>query len=165
MCPAIMLVLAVFVAPAVCGGMATRRKVTQTPSSSSWFGFKADLLPRLWILRCAAVHTAASPRLSFSPLLSTSAPFAGTGVDVAVDTRFFVTSGASEAAPLAVTPGRPKIGEIFDEVAATAVADGEREVAVLFCGPSAMGSDVRTECARHSQDNVSFLLHEESFEL
>jgi hypothetical protein len=73
-----------------------------------------------------------------------------------VDTRLFVTSSASGALDtptLPVTPGRPKLREILDEAA------------VVFCGPPAMGADLRAECRRQSHGDFVFLMHEESFEL
>ena len=87
-----------------------------------------------------------------------------------MDTRLFVTSSASGALDtptLPVTPGRPKLREILAEAAAAAAADGnlKQEAAVVFCGPPAMGADLRAECRRQSHGDFVFLMHEESFEL
>jgi hypothetical protein len=114
---------------------------------------------------------ATSPRLSFASLpsaLPSYAPSAAAGAWPAVDTRLFVTSSASGALDtptLPVTPGRPKLREILAEAAAAAAADGEHEAAVVFCGPPAMGADLRAECRRQSHGDFVFLMHEESFEL
>ena len=85
-----------------------------------------------------------------------------------MDMRLFVTNSACSASDppiLPVTPGRPKLREILAETAAAALADGEHEAAVLFCGPPAMCADLRAECRRQSHGNFGFLMHEESFEL
>lgn len=95
-----------------------------------------------------------------------------------IETDVYCTKGDSFAAAASAAPllpfnlhnGRPDMDAILKTLEEVATLNGEYNVAVFGCGPSALLDELQEACRRHSQSiidcgGVNFDLHLETFEL
>lgn len=146
-------------------GVTPMKSIAQSLISQRFRGREINAFYFIWVVRemetVSAVMSQADDNLvnpGYYQMYNGICPF--------VVYRVFLTrEKLGEPLPFYVTKGRPKLPEIFDEVANSAAGFRDDKVAVLACGPETMVKEVSCLCKTKSwKTKVRFDLHTEVFE-